>query len=193
MTGNTATSSRIIGRTPGFLLAGFLMLFVLCAPPAQAVGASVKPREMMALLVTKFPKYATWPKRRSSSEPMVLCLVTQDRKLRSTIVGLLDGKTHTGRKWKVMTHSNLDDAKDCALVFIGKDLPEPDTAWYERMSDAGVLTFGEKEPRKDRTSIINFILVGKKMRFDLNLASAEKAGIKINSRLADVANKVIKR
>jgi hypothetical protein len=150
----------------------------------------------MALLVTKFPRYATFPKASPDREPMVLCLVTKDRTLRRFIEGALDGKEHVGRKWKVETVTSLDEATGHSLVFVGKDLPEPEPAWYEKMNKNGVLTFGEKDAKtykKGRTSIINFILVGKKVKFDLNLDSAERAGIKINSRLADVAHKVIKR
>jgi len=125
---------------------------------------------------------------------MVLCLVTRDSALRSTILRVLDGKEHGGRQWRVKVHEDLDEVKpDCALVFIGKDVPEPSAQWYERMSEAGVVTFGEKDPKKKRTAIVNFILVGTRMRFDLNLASADKAGIRINSRLADVAHEVIER
>lgn len=87
--------------------------------------------------------------------------------------------------------SSLARADKCPIVFVGRDMPEPDSVWYEARSNAGVLTFGEKEDFQPRTSVVNFVIVNKKVKFDLNLKSALQGGLKLNSRLRGVARDVI--
>lgn len=171
-----------------------LLLTLLCVfvvNTVEAVGAAYKPRQLMAIMITKFPRYATWPTGGNGPNgKMVLCLATKDRSLKAELEGMLKGKDYGGHKWEVKTVSSLRDAQGYPLVFVGKDMKEPDDAWYQTIRKQGVLTFGEKSGGK-RSSVINFVIVKKKVKFDLNLDSAEKAGLKINSRLADVAREVI--
>jgi len=180
-----------LGILRGTIALHLALLCLLIVHTVEAVGAGYQPRQLMAIMITKFPRYATWPPGGNGPNgKMVLCLATKDRALKSEIGGMLNRKDFGGRKWEVKTVDSLNDAKGYPLVFVGKDMQEPDDAWYDERRKEGVLTFGEKSGGK-RTSIINFVVVKKKVKFDLNLDSAGKAGLKINSRLADVAREVI--
>lgn len=168
-----------------------VLLCLLFVNTVEAVGAGYKPRQLMAIMITKFPRYATWPAGGNGPNgKMVLCVATKDSSLKSEIAKMLNAKDIGGRKWEVKTVTSLADAKGYPLVFVGKDMEEPDDAWYDTVRRDGVMTFGEKSEGRSR-SIINFVIVNKKVKFDLNLDSADKAGLKINSRLADVAREVI--
>ena len=170
-----------------------LAVMMLPAPVSRAVGAGYKPRQVMALMITKFTRYATWPNADAvqDSATVNVCLVTRDSELRRVFAQTLNDKKIGGKNWKITTVSSLSRADKCPIVFVGRDMPEPDPGWYEERSKRGVLTFGEKEDVLPRTSVVNFVVVDKKVKFDLNLKSALRAGLKLNSRLRGVARDVI--
>jgi hypothetical protein len=54
-----------------------------------------------------------------------------------------------------------------------------------------VLTVGETEQFVQDGGIIGFLLAEKKMRFEINLESAEKSGLKISAKLLALAKTVV--
>lgn len=170
-----------------------LAVMMLLSPATRAVGAGYKPRQVMALMITKFTRYATWPTSDTvqDSSTVNVCLVTRDAELRRVFNQMLDKKKIGGKTWRINVVSSLARANQCPIVFVGRDMPEPDPVWYEARSEQGVLTFGEKDDVQPRTSVVNFVIVDKKVKFDLNLKSALQGGLKLNSRLRGVARDVI--
>jgi hypothetical protein len=56
-----------------------------------------------------------------------------------------------------------------------------------------VLTVTESDPTSTPSSVINFIVIDDKVRFDITLEPADQGNLKISSRLLAVARKVIGR
>ena len=54
-----------------------------------------------------------------------------------------------------------------------------------------ILTFGETKDFLDSGGIVNFVIVKKKLKFEINRGMAEQAGIKIRSQLLKLAQKVV--
>lgn len=71
-----------------------LAVMMLLAPATRAVGAGYKPRQVMALMITKFTRYATWPTSDTvqDSSTVDVCLVTRDAELRGVFDQMLDNK-----------------------------------------------------------------------------------------------------
>jgi len=53
-----------------------------------------------------------------------------------------------------------------------------------------ILTVSESDGALERGSVINFVLTGGRVRFEIALDSAEKSGLKLSSRLLAVAQQV---
>jgi hypothetical protein len=58
--------------------------------------------------------------------------------------------------------------------------------------EAGVLTVGESPEFAARGGIINFTIEGDKVRFEINQAAGEQAGLRISAQLLKLA-KVVRR
>jgi len=56
----------------------------------------------------------------------------------------------------------------------------------------GVLTVGDTSGFIESGGGINFLMEENKIRFDINLTAAEKAGLKIRSQLLRLAKRVVK-
>ena len=61
-----------------------------------------------------------------------------------------------------------------------------------RLKKSAVLTIGEMDGFLEAGGIFNFVVEKKKVRFEVNLAAAEEARIKIRSKLLRLAKRVIK-
>lgn len=56
-----------------------------------------------------------------------------------------------------------------------------------------ILTFGETKGFLDVGGIVNFVIVKKKLKFEINKGMAEQAGIKFRSQLLKLAQKVVEK
>ena len=60
----------------------------------------------------------------------------------------------------------------------------------DRLKGVPVLTVGETEDFLDQGGIINFMLKGQSIRFEISVLSAQSAGLKLDARLLGAANAV---
>jgi len=89
--------------------------------------------------------------------------------------------------WRVVSVNSLDDAARYQFVFFGKDVNKPGSDWYEERHSQGVLTFGQNGKAG---CIFNFLLVDGRLRFDLDMTLAKRAGMRVDSRLLKLARRV---
>ena len=61
------------------------------------------------------------------------------------------------------------------------------------LKDTNTLTVGETQNFMRRGGIINFIIVENRVRFEINLIAAERAGITISAKLLQLAKNVKKK
>lgn len=61
----------------------------------------------------------------------------------------------------------------------------------ELLGDSGVLTVGDMKNFAAKGGIIGFVIEKKKVRFEVNLTAAERANLKISSKLLRLAKRVI--
>jgi hypothetical protein len=78
------------------------------------------------------------------------------------------------------------------MLFIGGAAAERAPRLLRAAAERGVLTVTEFDAGLREGSVINFRLVDERVRFEVSLAAAEKAGVKLSSRLLSVAYRVLK-
>ena len=84
-----------------------------------------------------------------------------------------------------------DNCAGCHILFLSasekKRLPEI----LARLRGASVLTVGESESFLQAGGVINFARRNQRVRLEVNAAAADQAGLKISSKLLNVADLVI--
>ena len=168
-------------------------LAVSLIQPVSAAGAQLKHHGLMAAMISKFPPFAKWPAgtRLRAKKQLSIAVFTKDKSIVEQFAGTLHRKTLGGIKWTVKQVITAEEATKYPIVFFGKDVPEPTDEWYEKLKGEGVLTFGEKAENAARKAVMNFVISGKKVRFDIHLGVAAKAGVRIAPQLGRVARKVV--
>lgn len=168
--------------------AALLALAATLVPAAADVGSE---RSIKAAFVSKFIAYVEFQGRaREPQAPLVIGVVGADDiagELTRIVGRGINGRAISVRK---LSPGGRLDAVD--VLFVG--LGESDRAERLLRSAAaeGILTITEFDRALRQGSVINFRIVDERVRFEISLAAADKAKLKLSSRLLSVAYHVDK-
>ncbi len=179
-------SSQILRSSRRALLALLLLT-------SQGYAADV-PRptdyEVKAALAFNFLKFVEWPPEAPVHSSPVIELCVFDAPSFARAFASIAGKTVGGKRLEIRQVEDLRQAAECHVAFLGRSkrsaLPELSAALTAR----GVLTIGDSEGFAERGLLINFYLEDDRVRFEVNLAAARSAGLKLSSRLLKLARLV---
>jgi hypothetical protein len=169
-------------------------LFSNASPTALSLaGESVEYPIKLAFLYN-FAKFVEWPpdSYRDPGAPLDICIIGHDpfspdseRELRTKTVG--------GHPVEVLTLKATDTLSVCHMVFI--PITENDQAEkiVRGLKGSSTLTVGEAEGFAVLGGIINLTVEGNKVHFEVNRGAADRAGLKISSKLLSLAKIVAER
>lgn len=159
---------------------------------ADAIGANDKVHRVIAGMIAKMPAFTKWPTEPDfrSTKVATLAVMTANDATFAAFKREMDGRQSGGLTWKVKRVRTLAETTGYQFVFFGKEFREPELEWYRTRKTTGVLTFGEKETRSDRSAIFSFVVVKGRLRFDVDMVAAGEANVSIDPRLFKLARKV---
>jgi hypothetical protein len=172
----------------------FLIGSVVCAlaigTPAQSPTAGEY--QVKAAFLYNFAKFVEWPSSSFSdaSAPLRICVFGQDpfgQELRD----ITHEKTVNGRKLQVDQIVDVAQAKTCHILFVASSERMQLKRIFESLRGTDVLTVGDTKGFAELGGIINFVLENDRVQFEVNHKAAEQAGLKISSKLLNVAKLVI--
>jgi hypothetical protein len=180
----------LLGPRPP-LAAVLLALAFFAATGLLAQQSKPSEYQVKATYLYNFGRFVKWPGTvpAGKGDSFSVCVLGQDpfgAILDSTLAGeALDGKPVVLRRI-----SKTQDAGDCRILFISsaeeKHLKEILTA----LDESGVLTVSDMPGFARRGGMIQFVLEGDRVRFEINLTSAESARLVLSSELLKVASSV---
>jgi hypothetical protein len=75
----------------------------------------------------------------------------------------------------------------CQFAIVGPDFREGLESLAERLTSQGVLTVSDTEGFGAAGVLVNFVLQGDRVRFEVNLEAARRAGLRFSSKLLRLA------
>jgi hypothetical protein len=159
-------------------------------PGRAAESAPPLEYQVKAAFLLNFTKFIDWPQTESnrSDSSFDICIVGDDP-FGLALDQILEGETTQGRKLAVQRVRRPPPAS-CGVVFIGKS--EKDVNGILTGLGPGVLTVSEGTGFLREGGIIGFVIENHRVRFDVNQVAATRAGLKISSKLLNVARLVEK-
>ena len=165
---------------------------MLAVSPAGTAGQNLDAREyqVKAAFVYNFALYVEWPTSDTGGQkPHTVCV------LGTTTVGRLleglSGKTVKNRRLVVRQITEIEDAGDCDILFIGTaeriNLP----SILEAVRTRNVLTISDMERFTHAGGMIGFVTRDNKVVFEINLKQAQRSRLRISSQLLKLARDVI--
>jgi hypothetical protein len=171
------------------------MLFALCGLLLAGAGDAVdaeftvtKEYKVKAAFLYNFTKFIEWPAESlpAAGSPIVfgvLCPVAFATELEATV----RDRRVKGRGLAVKKLDNVDQAASVQLVFVCTMEDARAPALMQAVATRPVVTVGESEAFARAGGIIRFMLDQDKVRFEINIEPAERAGLRISAQLQKLA------
>jgi hypothetical protein len=146
--------------------------------------------QVKAAFLYNFAKFVKWPNTAFSdtNSPIVIGILGEDP-FGSDLPLAIRGKTINGHPLSLRVGMSLSDMMQCHVVFICRKPKRniPDTV--ASLTKAKILTVSEIDGFIKDGGMINFVMDGTKVRFEINDQTATKAGLLISSKLLNLAKK----
>ena len=165
-----------------------LAMLTLWATVSRAESPPPGEYQVKAAFLYNFAKFVAWPTTvlPETGAFMTLCVLGDDP-FGSDLEQIMHGKTVGNRELLIKRFQGEKGLASCHILFISasenKRLPQI----LAGLKSAHVLTVGEAEPFMKLGGIINFTLEENKIRFAINVDAAERAGLKLSSKLLRLA------
>jgi len=159
---------------------------------AQAQEATPSEYQIKAAFLFHFAQFVGWPEAAlgKRGDPLTYCTLGEDP-FHGALDSSLSGKTINERPLRVLHLKRAQDPGGCQVLFLGESEKQSIPAVLSSLRGKPVLTVGETEHFTADGGMIGFCLEDNKMRFEINLDAAEKAGLTISSRLLSLAKQVV--
>ena len=160
--------------------------------PALAQAEQDESRVKAAFLL-RFAQYVEWPGEvlPQPSTPLVVGIIGADD-VASDLQQMSSGRAASGRPVQVRTLKGNEDLTQAHILFIGMEEKGRLPAYLGAARRRPILVVTESPNALAQGSMINFVIVERRVRFEIGLDSAEKAGLVLSSRLLAVAMRVHK-
>lgn len=165
---------------------GLTVLSLSAAAAAAADMTSIAYRVKAGYLFN-FLKFAEWPPTVLPANAPLRIDIAGDEPTYRLVADELEGKVVNDRPIVVHRSNGDERATPPHLLFITRSADPSAVQRASRLAAAPVLTVGESPDFARRHGILNFVLVDDAVRFEINLAAAEKAGLRISSRISKLA------
>lgn len=160
-----------------------LVIAALVAANMTVAPAQEVPREyqIKAAFLFNFVKFVEWPSRVAAA-PIVIC-VAGVNPFGELLDRLVEGEHVAGRD--VHARVILEPDPGCHEVFVPRGANT--SAYLRAARDTPVLTVGETPDFIEQGGLVRFYLDGGQVRFEIARAAAERAELRISSRLLKLA------
>jgi hypothetical protein len=160
--------------------------FLLVAPRGYTQDSKPTEYEVEAAYLSNFGRFVDWPARPAASDPFSVCVLGQDP-FGPLLDNALRGEAIGGVPMVAKRLSAGDDASACRILFISSAKEPQLPAILTSLGTANVLTVSDMQSFTRRGGMIQFVLEGNRVRFEINLNAAQHAGLSLSSQLLKVA------
>ncbi len=178
---------------PRWLALFLLVAGVRLAPllPAQAQTAGSLEYPVKAAFLLNFTRFVEWPAATfpAPDSPMRICVLGEDP-FGPILDRIVEGESVTGHGIKAERLPQGGNPRHCHVLFVSRSERERIARIISELRGSSVLTVSELPGFAEAGGVIQFVIEERKVRFYINAAAAEAAGLKLSSRLMKVASAI---
>ncbi len=204
---NDGNNRRRAARTATMVALAVWLVSLAAAPQAWADPAPNAEYAVKAVFMYNFLKFVDWPKDKvsDSNEPLVIGVLGVDKF--KTAFDAIEQETVDGRKIIVKRFKGIDELEEAGekepqgphpqlelirtshLLFVCPSEKQHIKETLGYVEGSYTLTVADTEGFLEQGGIINLLLEDDKVRFEINLTAAKRAGIQIRSKLLRLAKR----
>ena len=141
---------------------------------------------LRAAFLYNFAKFTEWPADRPPNGPLTLC-VLDDSGVEGALNDLVGNSTINGRAVIISTKVTGARLRTCHLLYVGETTAGRASAILDELLGAPVLTVSNGDDFVRLGGIVGLFLEEGRMRFAINPDAAQRAGVRLSSRLLQLA------
>ena len=178
-------------------LVWFVRAVVICLTAASVDVAASPPLhdrphdfeyQVKAAFLYNFAKFVEWPgDATEGGGPALIIGVLGDDPFGPALDDTVSGKSVNGRGLEVKRFSQIGDLEPCQVLFVGTSMMPRLPEILSRVRGSPVLTIGEADKFAQDGGIVRLVTENNKVRFEINVDAAERAGLRISSKLLALA------
>jgi hypothetical protein len=160
---------------------------LLVIPSLQAQSSPTE-YQVKATYLYNFGRFIEWPNKTTapSGVPFTVCVLGHDP-FGQALNAALAGETINGTNTVAAQISKPREAANCRILFISSSEDRQLKQILLALEDISVLTVSDMPEFSQRGGMVQFILDGKKVRFEVNLTPVQHAHLTLSSQLLKVA------
>jgi YfiR/HmsC-like len=148
--------------------------------------------QVKAAYLYNFGRFVEWPaKAAAKNGPFTVCVLGQDP-FGPTLDTILAGETIAGKNVVAKRISSPQESSDCQILFLSAAEAGQLNKIMQDLDSEAVLTVSDIPQFSQRGGMIQFVLEGDRVRFEVNLNATRRAGLTLSSELLKVASVVRK-
>jgi hypothetical protein len=173
---------------------GLALSLLLVSLPLSAQNPTTAEYRAKASYLAKFPSFVEWPEGALPPEgaPFLLCVFGEYR-FGVALAESTRGATVHERRIETRWISKEQELRACQVLFVSRSEQKKYGRVLEAVSGQMVLTVGETPEFLAAGGIVTFSMQQSTLQFEVNLDEANKAHLKISSRLLALARHVVNR
>ena len=158
----------------------FTQLFAQAKPPTEY--------QIKAAFLFNFAKFVDWPPRafKDAKDAFEICVFGRDP-FGTALEDALLGKTIGDRPVSLGRAAQFQELAGCHVIFVSSSERESTADLAARLKGRAVLLVGESEDFVASGGTIQFTIDDNRVRFTINPDAADRAGLKISSKLLALA------
>jgi YfiR/HmsC-like len=197
--GKRISGTDVLGRDRPWCVTGgrscclskFMALAVawmlVCASCVNAQKSNPTEYEVKAAYLYNFGRFVEWPAKVSAaSESFSICVLGDDP-FGATLDATIVGESINGKKVVLTRITKPQDAASCRILFISSSEESRLKEILATLDTTSVLTVSDISQFTQRGGMIRFVTEANRVRFEVNLAIAQHAGLTLSSQLLKVA------
>lgn len=147
--------------------------------------------KVKAAFLYNFARFTEWPPGSSASPEFFVCVLGLNPFGES--LDIIAGKPVQSRKVATRFVRDFQDIEGCDCLFVSDSEKKNLHQLLRAVGGKKILTVGDMEGFSEAGGIIEFVLYESKIRFVVNLPAAERAGLRISSKLLELATELKNR
>lgn len=185
--GSSATRRRPVRALKSALL---VLVGLLLGFPALLGAAGSAEYQVKAAFLYNFMKFVEWPgDSLNAAGTITLGILGKDPF--GEAIEEVRGKTAKGRRIAVAHLRTPEEARECDLLFVCASEKGRFTQILKAVQNYRVLTVADQEGFCQAGGMINLVSVKNRVGFEVNVAAATRARLRISSQLLKLARQVV--
>lgn len=178
---------RLVRDHLKYLIPLILSLYFGLSPAHASIRSEY---EVKAAFLYNFTRFVSWADTSQTSEPLEVCIFGDDPF--GNLLAPLRGRKSQGRELQLRYPDTSENLVGCDVLYIGQSQSRALDELLELAQNRGMLTISDLPDFVRKGGMVGYVKQGNVIRFEISLRAATDAGLTINSRLLELAVRVVR-